>query len=169
MPPVVHRALLRLFAALPRRVRRILVRWGAPSYTVGAVAVVRRDDGRILLVRQRYRVGWGLPGGLLSRREAPEDAVRREVAEEVGLDVAVDGEPRVVVDPGPQRVDVVYLADLAPGVDPDAARPVSAEIVEVRWCALDGLPNIQHETRTALAAVTRRTGTGPDGPRGGRH
>lgn len=156
MPPALHRLLLRLFAQLPRGVRRRLVRWGSPSYTVGAICVIERDDGRILLIRQRYRQRWGLPGGLLSRGESPADAARREVEEEVGLTVDLIGAPLVVVDPGPQRVDVVYKAEPAPGIDPDDARPTSPEIVDAVWYPLDGLPDVQHETAAALATLTGR-------------
>lgn len=163
MPPALHRLLLRLFAALPRGVRRRLVRWGSPSYTVGAVGVVEREDGRVLLIRQRYRHHWGLPGGLLSRGEAPDAAVRREIAEEVGLRVDVVGEPVVVVDPSPQRVDVTFRVVPSVGEDPDGARPTSPEIVETRWFPRDDLPRLQHETRAALAALVRGADRGRDG------
>lgn len=153
MPASLHRLLLRLFAALPRGVRRRLVRWGSPSYTVGAVGLVERDDGRLLLIRQRYRQHWGLPGGLLSRGEAPHDAVRREIAEEVGLSVDLVAGPVVVVDPAPQRVDVVFRVAPGEGIDPDGARPTSPEVVETRWFAPDELPRLQHETRAALDAL----------------
>ncbi|WP_195210257.1 NUDIX hydrolase [Actinomarinicola tropica] len=162
MPPVLHRLLLGAFAKLPRPVRRRLVRWGAPSYTVGAICVIRRQDGRVLLIRQRYRQRWGLPGGLLSRGEDPADAARREVAEEVGLDVELIGPPVVVVDPGPQRVDVVYAAVPAPGCDPDTARPTSPEVVDARWFAPDAMDDVQHETASALAVLAERQGAGPE-------
>ncbi len=58
------------------------------------VAAVIIRDGCVLMVRERgQRVTgrhdgpeyWTLPGGGLEAGEEPEDAVRREVAEEVGL------------------------------------------------------------------------------------
>ncbi|MER3453115.1 MAG: NUDIX hydrolase, partial [Acidimicrobiia bacterium] len=60
----IHLGLLRLYRLLPRPGRRWVIHRLAPSYTVGAVAVVERD-GRVLLIRQSYRPRWGLPGGLL--------------------------------------------------------------------------------------------------------
>ncbi len=167
VPPVLHRALLDLFGRLPRGVRRRLVRWGSPSYTVGAVCVVERADGRVLLVRQRYRNHWGLPGGLLSRREPPADAARREVEEEVGLRVEPLGEPVVVVEPGPQRVDVVFRARPVDDADADAAAPRSPEVVEVRWFPRLELPQLQHETVQALMALARDD-TEPFSARGDR-
>ena len=41
--------------------------------------------GRVLLVRQRYTAGWRLPGGGVDRGEPPQEAILRELAEEVGL------------------------------------------------------------------------------------
>ena len=76
---------LGLFRRLPRRVRRFIIHAATPSYTVGAVAVLRRSDGRIALVEQRHSPGWALPGGLLSRRESASAALVREIVEELGI------------------------------------------------------------------------------------
>lgn len=143
------------FGHLPKAVRRWLVRRVAPSYTVGGLCVVERTDGRILLVRHAYRPRWGLPGGFLKRGEAPAPAARREVREEVGLEVELLGEPAVVVAPSWRRVDVIFRA--RPGVDAaaDSVRPVSAEIVAVSWFARDALPELQEEAAEALIALAR--------------
>ena len=107
----------------------------SPSYTVGAMCVIERTDGAVLFVRHSYRPRWGVPGGLCRSGEDVADGARREVAEEVGVAVVLLGEPAVVVDPGERRVDIVYAARLADGVDPATAAPVSPEIVECRWFA----------------------------------
>jgi len=156
--PSLHALALRAFGRLPRRVRRQLVRWGAPSFTVGALCVIQRSDARILLVSQSYRSGWGLPGGLMARGEVPEDAVRREVREEVGLEVVV-GAPTVVVDPVPRRVDVVFGAEPAPGQDLDRLRSTSPEIVDLGWFDRADLPRLQAETVASLAALDRVDGS----------
>jgi 8-oxo-dGTP pyrophosphatase MutT (NUDIX family) len=118
--------------------------------------VVERDDGRLLLVRHSYRRRWGFPGGLLKRHEDVSDAARREAREEVGIEIELVGEPAVVVAPRSHRVDVVYRCRVAAGVDPDAARPMSPEITEVRWVARDQLPELQHEAAGGLVALARR-------------
>jgi 8-oxo-dGTP pyrophosphatase MutT (NUDIX family) len=149
----VHRMLLAVFGRLPRPVRRSVVRRLAPQFTVGSICVVERDDGRILLIRQVYRRRWGLPGGLLRKREEAADAARREALEEVGIDVELVGEPSVVVSPKPRRVDVVYRARPAAGADADAATPSSPEILEVCWFDQSQLPDLQEETADAIRAI----------------
>ncbi|MCU1370787.1 MAG: putative MutT/NUDIX-family protein [Ilumatobacteraceae bacterium] len=151
----LHLRLLRLYQRMPTWARRRIVRTVAPSFTVGAMCFIERDDGAVLLVRQAYRQRWGVPGGLLERGEEAADGARREVFEEVGLLIDLVGEPRVVVDAEPQRVDVVYRARVADGMDPAVAAPRSPEILEARWFPREALPELQHETVTALLALAR--------------
>lgn len=150
-----HRALLGLYRRLPTKGRRLVVRTMAPSFTVGAVCIIERPDGAVLLVRQAYRSRWGVPGGLLERGESPADAALREVREEVNLDVDLVGEPAAVVDPVPQRVDMVFRARPAAGADLDAVGPSSPEITEVRWFPSSDLPELQPETVGAFIAMAR--------------
>lgn len=151
----LHLRLLRLYQRMPTWARRRIVRTVAPSFTVGAMCFIERSDGAVLLVRQAYRKRWGVPGGLLQRGEDAGDGARREVFEEVGLAIDLVGEPRVVVDAEPQRVDIVYRATVADGVDPATAAPQSPEILEARWFPRESLPELQHETVTALLALAR--------------
>ena len=159
----VQRLLLQVWRRVPRLVRRWIVRLAAPSFTVGAACVVEREDGAILLVRLVYRNGWGLPGGLIKRNEDVADCARREVREEIGLAVELTSAPAVVVDSRPQRIDVVFRARPADGVDPGTVRPRSAEIREVRWFEPDDLPGLQHETVSALGALASSVGPGAGG------
>jgi len=54
--------------------------------TVGVLGIVLDEEGRVLLVEQTYRDGWYLPGGGVRRKEALDDALRRELREEVGIE-----------------------------------------------------------------------------------
>jgi ADP-ribose pyrophosphatase YjhB (NUDIX family) len=151
-----HRLALRTYRHLPRLLRRWIVRLLAPSYTVGAISVVERPDGHLLLVRQTYRTHWGVPGGLLKRGEAPEVGARREILEEVGINVELVGPPAVVVDAAPQRVDVIFRARPVTLAEVGEVRPTSPEIAEVGWFDPDALPQLQHETVDAMIALARQ-------------
>src|SRR5207237_10410221 len=119
----LHLALLQVFRRLPRRMRIAVTHLTAPTFTVGAICVIERSDGRVLLVRHSYRRRWGFPGGLIARGETPAAAARREAMEEVGLAIEIVGEPTVVVDPKPRRVDVIFKCRPEPASDPDSVRP----------------------------------------------
>jgi ADP-ribose pyrophosphatase YjhB (NUDIX family) len=160
----LHIALLRLYRRFPRGVRRRFIRYISPSYTVGAICVIERPDGAVLLVRQTYRNHWGIPGGLLKRGEDPTDAARREVFEEVGIAIELVGEPAVVVDAEPQRIDIVYRARPITLSELEHLRPTSPEIREVRWFAPDQLPELQFETADALVALARASASPQSNP-----
>ncbi len=48
-------------------------------------AAVFRDDGALLLARERSDGGWTLPGGWVDIDDSPSGAVEKEVREEAGL------------------------------------------------------------------------------------
>lgn len=152
----LHLVLLKVFRRLPRSARRFAVHRLAPSYSVGAICVVERDDAHVLLVRHSYRDRWGFPGGLLNRREPPAIAARREALEEVGLTVELLAEPAVVVDVRARRVDIVFRCQPAAGAATDGLVPGSPEIVDVRWFPRDELPELQYEAAGALVALARK-------------
>jgi len=60
----------------------------ARPFSVGVLGLVVDEQGRILLVEQTYRTGWYLPGGGVRRKEPLDEALRRELREEVGVEPA---------------------------------------------------------------------------------
>lgn len=65
-----------------------LTEWMAslPRKRMGAGALLRDQDGRVLLVEPVYQDAWVVPGGVVEADESPHAGCRREVAEELGLD-----------------------------------------------------------------------------------
>jgi len=149
----VRRQALAAFRRLPDPVRRALIHAATPSYTVGAVAVLRRADGRIALVRQRHSEGWALPGGLLRRGEPTGLGLVREIAEELGiaLEPADLPIPYAAVNARVRRVDVVYFVDAPAGTK--LRREDEIEVTGTGWYALDKLPEISEPTMDILRAV----------------
>ena len=61
-----------------------------PRHSVSVAGVVVRDDGRVLVVQRRDNGHWEPPGGVLELAETFDEGVRREVAEETGVQVEVE-------------------------------------------------------------------------------
>jgi 8-oxo-dGTP pyrophosphatase MutT (NUDIX family) len=83
---------------LPVPVRRLAYRWGyrvmqlvwlVRRSRLDGVKCVITDRDRVLLVRHTYgREQWDFPGGRIEGSEPPHSTARREMREELGLEVA---------------------------------------------------------------------------------
>jgi 8-oxo-dGTP diphosphatase len=62
---------------------------GLAGVVVAAGAILTDPAGSVLLVKPNYRELWSVPGGICEHGEAPQDGCRREVAEELGLDIGI--------------------------------------------------------------------------------
>lgn len=58
------------------------------THKVSVAAMVTNDEGKILLVNSPWR-GWEYPGGLIEPGETFEQALRREIREESGVEVEI--------------------------------------------------------------------------------
>lgn len=59
---------------------------------INVVAAVIVRDGRILATQRGYgtfKDGWEFPGGKIEIGESPEEALKREILEELGVDIEV--------------------------------------------------------------------------------
>ncbi len=62
--------------------------------TVKVVAAIITKDGKIFATQRGYgdfKDGWEFPGGKVEPGESPEDAIVREIKEELGADIKVTG------------------------------------------------------------------------------
>lgn len=58
-----------------------------PRHIAGAGVILHDRDQRLLLVKPSYRATWEIPGGGMADGEYPQETARREVMEELGLEL----------------------------------------------------------------------------------
>lgn len=162
--PDLHRMLLLVWRLFPPRLAGFLKGLLARNWLVGAVAVMIDESvspPEVLLVEHSYRPrgAWGLPGGSLESTPGDptrpgsdrlpdnviESALRREVMEELGIEITVnrllriDAIPYVAEEPGPYRLDFYFrcapregFAALRQGLNSGQTKPCSPEIKQIR-------------------------------------
>jgi 8-oxo-dGTP diphosphatase len=131
-----------------------------------AGAVVRDDRDRLLLVRRGTEPGrglWSVPGGRVEPGETPAAAAVREVEEETGLRVRVEGYAGRVERPGLDGVVYViddWFARPVTGVDPDDVR-AGDDADEVRWVRVEDLSGLACVEGLAAALASWGVGAQP--------
>jgi 8-oxo-dGTP diphosphatase len=109
-----------------------------------ACALVVDGQGRLLLVkraRDPHGGTWDLPGGFLEEGEHPRDALRRELREETGLDVAPGEFVGVWLDrygsgpDAPTTLNLYWTARVTGG-----AAEAGDDAAELRWFPGEELP-----------------------------
>lgn len=78
------RRLIRTVFTFLHGFRRALWKVTGPG-RAGVHGMPLTEQGRVVLVRLTYSPGWRLPGGGRKRSETPQDAMLRELREEIGL------------------------------------------------------------------------------------
>ena len=122
--------------------RMLRAYWFVFRPKVRGVRCLIECGGRFLLIRQTYGdMRWTLPGGLVKRSEEPEKALRREVLEEVGLELSELRPLGAFTDTREYARDTVQCfwgepAETELRIDPD-------EVYEARWFGVDTLPEGQ--------------------------
>jgi 8-oxo-dGTP diphosphatase len=118
-----------------------------PRKRVSADAIIRDQAGRLLLVNPNYKPDWDLPGGMAEANEAPIDAVRRELREELGLTLTVQA---------------LLCVDWVPPHGPwDAIRISDQELDAFRFCTEAEASDLLRPyvwSRATLALDAMRTG-----------
>lgn len=121
----------------PPWVRGRLTWIGQKRFTVTTAVAIFDDQGRVLLLEHVFRPdsGWGLPGGFLCAGEQPEAGVRREIREEVGIELE-NVELLFARSLGRLRQVEIYFRAKAVGIP----TPRSFEIKRAQWFTRDALP-----------------------------
>jgi 8-oxo-dGTP diphosphatase len=105
----------------------------------GVPVIIQNSKKEILLGKRGKKVLsypgiWGLPGGMLDYEEKLIDAVRREVKEELGIDVKIIRRAKNIYENPPTKeckfhmIDIPYYAKIVNGIP----KPKD-ETSEVKW------------------------------------
>jgi ADP-ribose pyrophosphatase YjhB (NUDIX family) len=136
------------------------------SLVPAASAIVTNERGEILMQRRVDNNFWALPGGTMDFGETIVQTAEREVREETGLDVRVDGiigtfsDPRHIIEYSDgevrQQFNVCFHASLMGG-----ELRASEESTEVRWIPPDELEQLEihRTTRQRLEQFLQHPGT----------
>ena len=129
-----------LWRGSPRFVKRAGVWLTQTRFAVTAGAVVSDERGRVLLLRHVLRKGsgWGIPGGFLNADEQPEEAVRRELREETGLELDTVELLLVRSLDGARQIEIIFRCTMAAAAL--AGLEKNFEIDRAEWFARDALP-----------------------------
>jgi 8-oxo-dGTP diphosphatase len=103
-------------------------------------AVVRSDSGILLAVRNDLR-GWELPGGKREAGETSEEAVRRELFEEAGIEIEIERHVGDYLRSGFRpHTAKVYLCRVVAGELRPNYRTEKREIRELAWFDPESVP-----------------------------
>jgi len=104
--------------------------------------MVFNSNGEILLARIGYMHKlWVIPGGKLERSEKPADAARRELSEEVGMEVAECNFVFTMYHEKQYKRDTVHYFEAFS--DANDFIIDDEEIVDVAWFSPDRLPELR--------------------------
>lgn len=148
-----------LWRGAPRFVRRAGVWLTQPRFTVTAGAVVTDERGRVLLLKHVLRKGsgWGIPGGFITSGEQPEEAIRRELCEETGLELDRVELAFVRTLGHVRQVEVIFRASMKSAAVEGLRE--GFEISGAEWFAPDALPEaLGRDQRRLIARVLAPAG-----------
>ncbi|HZU68622.1 MAG TPA: NUDIX domain-containing protein [Ktedonobacteraceae bacterium] len=105
------------------------------QFRIGVFALIFNEQGHILLGHRRDTDWWNLPGGGMEIGETVDEALRREVQEETGLEIEVEKLVGVYSKPQKQEVVLAFRCHITGGT-----LQATEETSESRYFPPDALP-----------------------------
>lgn len=138
-----------------------LTKYPRPSVAVDLVVFGYQNRRLSLLLIERglspFKGMWALPGGFVREDESVEEAARRELKEETGLEnvyleqLYTFGEPKR--DPRGRVISVSYFAL----VKPEDHNPVAdTDAAKAKWCPVAELPQLAFDHADIISMAQRR-------------
>ena len=126
-----------IWRRFPRKFKRGVMAFSHPRFSVTAGAVITDERGRVLLLKHRFRPGsgWGIPGGYINKGEQPEDTLRRELREEIGLELKDISLLTTRTFRRPQQVEIIFVCRAVGNPE-----RLNYEIQKAEWLSLDQIP-----------------------------
>ena len=127
----------KIWRRTPAKLKSWAVRFTQQRFTVTVGAVINDEAGRVLLLHHRFRPGsgWGIPGGFIEHGEQPDEALRRELREEVGLEVQELELFATRAFKKPRQIEIVFRCRALGETD-----RLSFEIKRATWFHLHEMP-----------------------------
>lgn len=146
-----YRVLGSIWRASPYWLRRYAIRVYQTTFTVSAAAVVVNPEGKVLILHHILRpaTGWGLPGGFLDHGEQADEAIRRELREETGIEL---------IDVRLLRMNTIgrHIEILFSARSNDVGQILSSEIDAIGWYSVEELPDpLPGDQRRSIECVLR--------------
>lgn len=135
----------KIWRKMPRALRLKLIRVSQKKFTASVAAIITNEKKEVLLLEHVLRPasGWGIPGGFMEYGEQTEEAIRRELLEETGVELENVRLYRArVVN---RHIEFIFRAEAS-----GKPQILSREILTAEWFAVDKIPEMMSRAQKAL-------------------
>lgn len=141
----------RIWKLLPSRFRLKIIRATQKKFTASVGVIITNADEKVLLLEHILRPAssWGIPGGFIEQDEQPENAVRREIREETGLEL--ENLKMLCVRTINRHIEVLFRAN-----SNGTAEVKSREIKSLDWFEVEKMPEEMSRVQKSIVAKVLR-------------
>jgi ADP-ribose pyrophosphatase YjhB (NUDIX family) len=135
----------KIWRNLPPFARMKLIRVSQKKFTASCAAIITNERREVLLLEHVLRPasGWGIPGGFMEYGEQPDEAIRRELREETGLELENVKLYRARV--LKRHIEFIFRAQTS-----GEPKILSREILKAEWFEIAGMPAKMNRAQKSL-------------------